>query len=117
MATDRTKTPLCIRFQKRDLDAVRLAAARDGELPTVWIREQTMLRVLQLEQDQPVRPLKFRAGGVNGATTVRFRPADYRRVARAAARDGESPSAWVRAIAILAAGPKQQPMAAAVGAN
>ena len=99
--TERSLTPLCIRFRPQDLEAVRLAAAKQGEAATVWIREVVMLRVVAIEEELDVPKLKFeKAGTLTEPISIRFRPAEYRRAARAATQEGCPLSLWARATAL-----------------
>lgn len=99
--TERSLYPLCIRFRSQDLEAVRLAAAKQGEAATVWLREVVMLRVVAIEEELDVPKLKFeRSGTLNEPISVRFRPAEYKRAARAATQEGCPLSLWARAIAL-----------------
>jgi hypothetical protein len=93
--------PLCIRFRSQDMEAIRLAAAKQGEATTVWIREVVMLRVVAIEEELDVPKLKFeKSGTLNDPISVRFRPAEYKRAARAATQEGCPFSHWARAIAL-----------------
>lgn len=93
--------PICIRFRRKDLSTVRAAAAKNGEIFTVWIREAVLLRLSQLEQAMATSPLRFEtAGGDGEPVSVRFRSTEYRRVTRAATQDQQHLSSWVRAVAI-----------------
>lgn len=96
--TKRSLYPLCIRFRAQDLEAVRVAAARQSEAATVWIRGIVMLRVVAIEEELDVPQLKFeKTGTLTEPISVRFRPAEYRRAARAATQEGCPLSLWARA--------------------
>jgi hypothetical protein len=93
--------PLCIRFRSQDLEAIRLAATKQGEVPTVWLRGVVMLRVVAIEEQLDVPKLKFdKTGTLTDPISVRFRAAEYRRAARAATQEGCPFSHWARAIAL-----------------
>jgi hypothetical protein len=100
--TERSLAPLAIRFRPKDLEAVRVAAVRQGEAATVLLREAIMLRVVAIEGELDVPKLKFTKSEsvLSDVISVRFRPAEYRRAARAATSEGVSFGLWARAIAL-----------------
>jgi len=90
-----------VRFKRKDARVIRAAAAKEGEIVTVWIREAVLLRVSLLEEGVEVGPLRFEtAGGDGDPMSIRFRPYDIRRVTRAASRDQQHLTSWIRAIAV-----------------
>jgi len=94
-----SETPLCIRFKPGDLDRVRDAAARDGVLRSVWIREAALERAEQISGGMEVEALFYEtAGGVGDQVCIRFRPRDFERIQHAAAREKTLPSPWIRAV-------------------
>jgi hypothetical protein len=97
---ERSLTPLCIRFRAKDLEAIRFAAARSAEAVTVWVREIILMHVTRVESGMESPPLKFEMDGLGKPFSIRFRPADYKRVARCAAREDRSSTAWARAIVV-----------------
>jgi hypothetical protein len=94
--------PICIRFRRKDLSAVRAAAAKSGEIFTVWIREAVLLRLNMIDQSLDLSTLRFEtAGGYGEPVSVRFRSgAEYRRAARAATQAQQHLASWIRAVAI-----------------
>lgn len=99
--TERSLTPLCIRFRPQDLEAVRIAAAKQMTGGTIFIREAVMMRVVAIEEELDLPKLTFASDGtLSEPISVRFRPSDYRRAARAATREGVPLSLWARAISI-----------------
>jgi hypothetical protein len=96
--------PVCIRFQRKSLQDIRLAAARDGEIVTVWIREAVLSRLAMLDANLPCPTLRFEtAHGVGEPASVRFKVPEYRRVRRAATADGQHLGSWIRAVAVARA--------------
>jgi hypothetical protein len=96
-------SPLAIRFRPKDLEAIRLAAVKQHEAATVMIREAIMLRVMALEGELDVPKLEFaehKKGNLSETISIRFRPAEYRRAARAATSEGVRFGLWARAIAL-----------------
>jgi len=94
-----SETPLCIRFKRGDLDRVKVAAARDGVLRSVWIREAALDRAEQIVGGMEVEKLEYEtAGGVGEQVCIRFRPHDFERIQRAATRERALPSPWIRAV-------------------
>jgi len=99
--TERSLTPLCIRFRPQDLEAVRTAAAKSMEAATVFLREVIMLRAVASEDELELPKLKYeKTGTLSEPISIRFRPAEYRRAARAATREGVPFSLWARAVAL-----------------
>lgn len=99
--TERSLMPLCLRFRPQDLAAVRTAAAAASEAATVMLREIVMLRVTAIEDEIDVPKLTYeKTGTLSEPISVRFRPAEYRRAARAAAREGVMFSLWARAVVL-----------------
>lgn len=98
------RSPLCIRFRPKDLEQIRLVAARQGEVLTSWIREVVVVRVTALENGLDVPRLKFHLAGhkdpVGEAVSIRFPPALYRRIVKCAAEEGQLPSGWIRATVV-----------------
>jgi uncharacterized protein (DUF1778 family) len=93
--------PVCVRFKRKDARLIRAAAAREGEIVTVWIREAVLMRIDLLEDGAAPTPLRFEtAGGEGDPMSVRFRADQLRRVTRAASRDQQHLSSWVRAVAV-----------------
>jgi hypothetical protein len=95
--------PLAIRFRPKDLEAIRFAAVKQHEAATVMIREAIMLRVMALEGELDVPKLEFaehKKGNLSETISIRFRPAEYRRAARAATSEGVRFGLWARAIAL-----------------
>lgn len=94
--------PICIRFKRRDLTLVRQAAAKDGEIVTVWIREAVQFRLSQIDLAATLSPLRFEtAGGDGEPVSVRFlKKVDFLRATRAATQDQQHLSSWVRAVAV-----------------
>ncbi len=102
-ATKRALDPLAIRFRPKDLDAIRVVAMKQHEAATVMIREAIMLRVTAIEGDLKVPRLRFAKqenGSLSEIISIRFRPSEYRRAARAAASEGIRFGLWARAIAL-----------------
>jgi len=100
---EQSLAPLAIRFRPKDLDAIRVVAMKQHEATTVMIREAIMLRVTALEREIEVPRLKFvehKKGGLSETISIRFRPAEYRRAARAATSEGVRFGLWARAIAL-----------------
>jgi hypothetical protein len=96
--------PICIRFPRRDLQTVRAAAAKEGEIVTVWIREAVLLRLAMTEEGIPTPTLRFETSKGDGEpASLRLRPADYRRVRRAAMQDQQHLGSWIRAVAVARA--------------
>jgi hypothetical protein len=99
--TERSLLPLCIRFRDEDLEVIRVAAARNNEAVTVFIREAALVRVVRQANGLEVPPLKYEVDGNLGKPySIRFRPADFKQVSRCAAAEDRSATAWVRAVAI-----------------
>jgi hypothetical protein len=99
--TERALTPLSLRFREEDLDAIRAAAAKNDEGMTIFVRNAILLRVERLDAQLAVPALRFEADGKLGQPmSVRFRPADFKRVARWAANDDRTATAWARAVAV-----------------
>lgn len=99
--TERSLTPLCLRFRAQDLEAVRAVAAKASEAATVMLREIIMTRVVAIESEIDVPKLTYGKNGVvSESISVRFRPAEYKRAARVAARDGVPFSLWGRAVVL-----------------
>jgi hypothetical protein len=99
--TERSLTPLCLRFRTQDLEAARTVAAKSAEAVTVFLREIIMTRVVSIESEISVPKLAYgKTGTVNESISIRFRPAEYRRAARVAARDGVPFSLWGRAVVL-----------------
>jgi hypothetical protein len=99
--SERSLTPLCLRFRTQDLEAVRAVAAKASEAATVMLREIIMTRVVAIESELDVPKLTYGKNGVvSESISVRFRPAEYKRAARVAARDGVPFSLWGRAVVL-----------------
>jgi len=99
--TEQSLMPLCLRFRAQDLEAVRAAAAKNAEACTVFIREVVMTRVVAIESEIDVPKLMYGKNGVvSESISIRFRPAEYKRAARVAARDGVPFSLWGRAVVL-----------------
>lgn len=98
---ERALTPLSLRFREEDLEAIRMAAAKNDEGMTIFVRNAILLRVARLENGLEVPVLRFEADGKLGQPmSVRFRPADFKKVSRAAAFDDRNPTQWARAVAV-----------------
>ena len=99
---ERSLTPLAVRFLPKDLEAFRALAYEQGEVVTVLLREVTLLRVTAIEKSLDRGRLFLRPVGeaLSAVISVRFRPADHRRVARAAAKEKMPMGLWVRAVAL-----------------
>jgi hypothetical protein len=99
--SERSLTPLCLRFRAQDLEAVRAVAAKSAEACTVFLREVIMTRVVAIESELDVPKLTYGKNGVvSESISIRFRPAEYKRAARVAARDGVPFSLWGRAVVL-----------------
>jgi hypothetical protein len=98
---ERSLTPLCLRFRSQDLELVRAVAAKASEAATVFLREVIMTRVVAIESEIDVPKLTYGKNGVvSESISIRFRPAEYKRAARVAARDGVPFSLWGRAVVL-----------------
>jgi len=96
-------SPLCIRFRARDLSLVRQAAATEGELATVWIRETGLL--LARSRAGLKRKSASAGPGLSEATkgaciAIRMSEADYEVIHRAAQRDGAHVGSWLRVVSV-----------------
>jgi hypothetical protein len=99
--TEKSLMPLCLRFRPQDLAVVRTAAAQASEAATVMLREIIMLRVVASEDELDLPKLTYdKTGTLSEPISVRFRPAEYRRAARAATREGVTFSLWARAVVL-----------------
>ena len=99
--TEQSLSPLCLRFRSQDLELVRTVAAKSQEAATVMLREIIMTRVVAIESEIDVPKLTYGKNGVvSESISVRFRPAEYKRAARVAARDGVPFSLWGRAVVL-----------------
>jgi hypothetical protein len=98
-----------VRFKRKDATMLRIAAAQDDEIVTVWIRETVLMRLSMLETKPApdMTPLKYEtAGGFGEPMSIRFQTKDYRRIVRAAHKELQLPTAWIRAVAVSHAAAK-----------
>ena len=100
----KARGPFCLRFKAKDLENIRLAAAKQGEIVTTYIREAAMSRVVAMEAGVRVPKLRFELFGhddpVGEQVSVRFPPDIFQRIVRQAAEEGQLPSSWIRSVAI-----------------
>jgi hypothetical protein len=96
--------PMGVRFRHRDYEALRVAAAKDGEPITVYLRELVMTRVVLVEKglDRPklLAPDMRADGEPTEVATLRFSPAATKRLEECAAIEGLASSSWVRSVAL-----------------
>lgn len=92
------ETPLCIRFKTGELAYVHKAAARANQTRSEWVRENVFKRVERVLDGLKVEVLQYETAHGNGEQIcIRFRPDEYTRVRRAAAKENAAVSPWIRA--------------------
>lgn len=91
-----------MRFRQTDLQAIRVQADKLGLALSTWIRQRAMERV---EKGGPRLNFSRTAHGHQGEQhCIRFTETEYARAIDTAEKEGTNLSAWLRALAVQAAG-------------
>jgi uncharacterized protein (DUF1778 family) len=92
------ETPLCIRFKVGELAHVHRAAALENMTRSQWVREIVFKRAEQVLGNMKREGLVFDTAHGNGEQIcIRFKPDEYLRILRAAAKENAVISPWIRA--------------------